>query len=42
VGIARAERERVRLGVGLEERDLQRAVADGVVLAHQLVHAVFA
>jgi hypothetical protein len=41
-GIALAERERVRLGAGLEERDLQRSVADGIVLAHQLVHAVFA
>ena len=31
------ERERVRLGAGLEERDLQRALADRVVLAHELV-----
>src|SRR5215207_10121158 len=37
-----AERERVRLGAGLEERDLQRSVADGIALAHQLVHAVIA
>src|SRR3954471_16837751 len=38
-GIALAECERVRLGAGLEQRDLQRSVADRVVLAHQLVHA---
>jgi hypothetical protein len=41
-GIALAKCERVRLGAGLEERDLQRSVADGVVLAHELVYAVFA
>ena len=33
------ERERVRLGAGLEERDLQRPLADRVVLAHELVQA---
>ncbi len=34
-----AERERVRLGAGLEERDLQRPLTDPVVLAHELVQA---
>jgi hypothetical protein len=33
------ERERVRLGAWLEERDLQRPLADLVVLAHELVEA---
>src|SRR5215203_4536567 len=33
------ECERVRLGTGLEKRDLQRALADRVVLAHELVQA---
>jgi len=33
------EREHVRLGAGLEERDLQRSFADSVVLAHDLVQA---
>jgi hypothetical protein len=34
-----AERERVRLGAGLEERDLQRPLTDPVVLAYELVQA---
>jgi hypothetical protein len=34
-----AERERVCLGAGLEERDLQRPLADPVVLSHELVEA---
>ena len=34
-----AEREHVRLGAGLEERNLQRPLADRVELAHQLVQA---
>src|SRR3954447_7335767 len=34
-----AECERVRLRAGLIERDLERPLADGVVLAHELVHA---
>ena len=34
-----AEGERVRLGAGLEERDLQRPLADSVVLPHELVEA---
>jgi hypothetical protein len=33
------ERERVRLGAGLGERDLQRSLAVRAVLAHKLVHA---
>ena len=33
------ERERIRLGAGVGERDLQRPLADGVVLAHELVQA---
>src|SRR5215218_9996457 len=33
------ERERVSLGAGLEERDLQRALADPVVLTDELVPA---
>jgi hypothetical protein len=33
------ERERVRLGAGLEERDLHRPLAHPVVLAYELVHA---
>ena len=33
------EREHVRLGAGLEEGDLQRPLADRVVLAHELVQA---
>jgi hypothetical protein len=33
------ERERVRLGAWLEEGDLERPLADGVVLAYELVHA---
>ena len=41
-GIALAERERVRLGAGLEEGDLQRPLADRVVLAHELVQAAVA
>jgi hypothetical protein len=36
---ALSERERVCLGAGLEECDLERPLADGVVLAHELVHA---
>jgi hypothetical protein len=40
--IALPERERVRLGAGFEERDLQGALADRVVLAHELIHAAFA
>jgi hypothetical protein len=32
-----AEREHVGLGAGLEERDLQRPLADSVVLAHELL-----
>jgi hypothetical protein len=39
-GIALSERERVRLGAGLTQGDLQRSVADNVVVAHELVHAV--
>lgn len=38
-GIALPERERVRLGAWLEERDVQRPLADRVVLAHELVQA---
>jgi hypothetical protein len=34
-----AERERVRLGACLEECDLERPLADRVVLAYELVHA---
>jgi hypothetical protein len=34
-----AERERVRLGAGLEERDLERPLANPVVLSHELVEA---
>ena len=41
-GIALPERERVRLGAGLEEGDLQRSITDSVVLAHELVHAAVA
>jgi hypothetical protein len=33
------ERERVRLGAGLEEGDLQRSLAYRVALAHELVQA---
>src|SRR5687767_1890591 len=33
------ERERVRLGAWLEEGDLERPLADRVVLAYELVHA---
>jgi mannose-6-phosphate isomerase-like protein (cupin superfamily) len=33
------EGERVRLGAGVEERDLQRPLADRVVLAYELVKA---
>jgi hypothetical protein len=36
-----AERERVRLGAGLQERDLKRPVADRAVLAYELVQATF-
>ncbi len=36
------EREHVRLGAGLEERDLQRPLADPVVLAHELIQAAVA
>ena len=35
------EREHIWGGAGLEERDLQRALADRVVLAHELVQAAF-
>src|SRR4051794_3208068 len=35
------ERERVSLGAGLEECDLQRALANRVALAHELVQAAF-
>jgi hypothetical protein len=41
-GDALPERERVRLGAGREERDLQRPLAHRVVLAHELVHAAVA
>jgi inositol transporter-like SP family MFS transporter len=34
-----AERERVSLGAGLEECDLQRALANPVTLAHELIQA---
>jgi hypothetical protein len=34
---ASSERERVRLGAGLREGDLERPLADGVELAHELV-----
>ena len=37
-----SEGEHVRLGAGLEERDLQRPLADRVVLAHELVQAAVA
>jgi hypothetical protein len=37
-----SERERVRLGAGFEEGDLQRPLADGAVLAYELVHAAVA
>ena len=33
------ESERIRLGAGLEERDLQRPLANLVVLAYELVDA---
>jgi len=33
------EREHVRLGAGLEERDLQGPLTDRVVLTHELVQA---
>ena len=36
------ERERVGLGAGLEERDLQRPLADRFALAHELVQAPLA
>ena len=36
-----SERERVRLGAGFEEGDLQRPLADRAVLAHELVQAAF-
>ena len=36
------ERERVCLGARLEERDLQRPLADRVVLAHELVQPAVA
>ncbi len=39
IGQTSAERERVRLGTGLEEGDRQRPVADVVVLANELVEA---
>src|SRR3954447_3409623 len=39
IGVALAERERVRLGAGLKEGGLQRSVADGGVLAYELVQA---
>lgn len=41
-GLALPEGERVRLGARLEEGDLQRPVADRVVLAHELVQAAVA
>src|SRR5215208_3831480 len=41
-GIALPECERVGMGAGLEEGDLQGPLADGVVLAHELVHAAVA
>ena len=37
-----AERERVRLGTGLEEGDLQRPLADRVVLTDELIQAALA
>jgi hypothetical protein len=37
--IALSERERVRVGAPPEEGDLQRALLDRVVLAHELVQA---
>jgi hypothetical protein len=37
-----AERERVRLGAGLVEADLERSLADPVVLARELVQAAVA
>src|SRR5690348_12359698 len=40
IGIALSEGEGMRLGAWQEKGDLQRSVADGVVLAHELVHAV--
>ena len=40
-GVGLAEREHVCLGAGLEERDLQRPLADPVVRAHELVEAAF-
>lgn len=39
---ASPEGERVSLGAGLEERDLQRPLADGVVLAYELVQPTLA
>lgn len=33
------ERERIRLGAGLEEHDLKRPLANRVVLSHELVEA---
>jgi hypothetical protein len=33
------ERERVGLGAGRDETDLERAIVDFIVLAHELVHA---
>jgi hypothetical protein len=36
-----AECEHVRFGAGLEERDLQRPLADRIVRAHELVEAAF-
>src|SRR3954452_3931690 len=41
-GLRIAECERGRTRRRARERDLQCSVADGVVLAHELVHAVFA
>ena len=35
----RPEREHVRLGPGLEERDLERPLADRVVLADEVIQA---
>src|SRR5918997_2035607 len=40
VGIALSEGEGVRVGSRLKEGDLERSVADAVVLAYELVHAV--
>jgi hypothetical protein len=36
-----SERERKRLGAGVEELDLERAVVDRTLLPYQLVHPLF-